>query len=329
MPDGRIIAAGSFAQYNGVNSNHVVRINIDGTRDTSFNVGTGASSNILAMTLQPDGKVILGGNLTSYNGGIANRIVRLNLDGTRDLSFNTDTGFTDALFDSVLQSDGKVIVGGAFTTYKGVTATRIARLDRELAVGDSYGGGYFAGRFSIDSVQQGYKLIMAPKAYEQQLQIKTTFTSTGTDTTTINGLSRSNDMNTAEFPAASYCRGLNIGGFTDWYLPSRDELEILYRNFKPGTNTNGVGTHDSHAWGTNTNSMPPGIAYTAINPTQTQLSIFKAGESQALTSGRYWSSSRSVSQPAYCWNQTEDGSQFWGQWPTDSFYVRPVRRELE
>ena len=199
------------------------------------------------------------------------------------------------------------------------------------AIGTAYASGYYAGRFTIDGGATTYKLIVSPKANEQSLQIKTTFTDTGTNTTTIDGFARSNEMNTSEFPAASYCRGLTVGGYTDWYLPSRDELEILYRNLKPGVNSNNINTRqtDSLGHGTNTNSIPAGSAYTTSNPGQTPVDLFKAGGAQVLAASTYWSSSRAVTQPAYCWNQSIDGAQSWGTHPTTSYNVRPVRRELE
>jgi hypothetical protein len=201
----------------------------------------------------------------------------------------------------------------------------------QLAIGSVYGGGYYAGQFSIAGTTN-YKLIVSPVANEQSLQIKTTFSDTGTNTTTIDGFARSNEMNTVEFPAASYCRGLTVGGFTDWYLPARDELEMLYRNFKPTTGTNSVSTFDGQAFGTNTNSIPTGSAYTSNNPGQTSVDLFKSesGAQAFITPGAYWSSSRSVSQPAYCWTQNFfDGSQFWSAWPTVVNRVRPVRREID
>jgi hypothetical protein len=199
-----------------------------------------------------------------------------------------------------------------------------------IKIGAAYGGGYFAGRFTMDGGVTTYKLIVAPKAYETTRQIKTTFTGTGNITTVIDGFARSNEMNTAEYPAASYCRGLNIAGYTDWYLPARDELEILYRNLKNTTTDNSPGTYDGKEYGTNTNSIPVGTAYTSSDPSQTQIELFKHPTgSEAFAVGFYWSSSRALTQPAYIWYQAFNlGIQGWGSYPTESFNVRPVRREL-
>ena len=63
-----------------------------GTLDLSFNPGTGASNNVWTTSIQSDGKIIIGGNFTSYNGTARDRIARLNDDGTLDGSFNPGTG---------------------------------------------------------------------------------------------------------------------------------------------------------------------------------------------------------------------------------------------
>jgi uncharacterized delta-60 repeat protein len=93
-----------------------------------LNTGTGFDSLVETTVLQPDGKILVGGFFTQYNGVTQTRIVRLNSDGARDTGFSTGTLFNIAVRTIALQSDGKVLVGGEFTTYQGSTQTRIARL---------------------------------------------------------------------------------------------------------------------------------------------------------------------------------------------------------
>ena len=60
-----------------------------GDIDPAFNAGgSGADSAVYALAVQPDGKIVIGGDFTSYNGGGAKRVIRLNADGTRDTNFN-------------------------------------------------------------------------------------------------------------------------------------------------------------------------------------------------------------------------------------------------
>ncbi|MES2812326.1 MAG: T9SS type A sorting domain-containing protein [Bacteroidota bacterium] len=129
--DGKIVIAGSFMSYNGLNGNRIIRLNNDGTKDTSFNSGTGFNNTVYAMTTQSDGKIVIGGDFTSYNGLIENRIIRLNTDGTKDTSFNIGTGFNNIVYAITTQSDGEIVVGGKFTSYNGLTENRIIRLNTD------------------------------------------------------------------------------------------------------------------------------------------------------------------------------------------------------
>ena len=133
--DGKILLGGTFTTFNGVTVNRIVRLNADGTRDTAFttNTGTGANNTVYTIAVQPDGKILVGGQFTTFNGVTANRIVRLNADGTRDTAFttNTGTGANKTVYTIAVQPDGKILVGGQFTTFSGVTVNRIARLNAD------------------------------------------------------------------------------------------------------------------------------------------------------------------------------------------------------
>lgn len=129
--DGKILVGGNFTIYNGVTINRIVRLNIDGTIDSTFNCGSGANGNINAIKLQTDGKIIIVGEFTIFNGFSKNRIVRLNLDGSLDTTFNITTGANNRIFSCILQSDGKIIIGGSFTTFNSINCKRIARLNSD------------------------------------------------------------------------------------------------------------------------------------------------------------------------------------------------------
>jgi uncharacterized delta-60 repeat protein len=134
QPDGKIIIGGGFTTFNGVTVNRIVRLNSDGTIDTTFATNTGTAFNGFAFSIaiQSDGKLVIGGDFTSFNGATGvNRIVRLNSDGTRDTSFttNTCTGFDNQVLSVAVQSDGKIVCGGSFFTFNGATVRGIARLN--------------------------------------------------------------------------------------------------------------------------------------------------------------------------------------------------------
>jgi uncharacterized delta-60 repeat protein len=126
--DGKIIVGGNFANYNGTARNNIARLNADGTLDTSFNPGTGANDDVETISLQSDGKIIIGGHFFSYNGTARKKIARLNTDGTLDAGFNPGTGADWIIYSSTIQPDGKIIIGGVFTSYNGIGRNRIARL---------------------------------------------------------------------------------------------------------------------------------------------------------------------------------------------------------
>ncbi len=111
QPDGKLIVAGLFTSANSTLVNNISRLNADGSVDTSFNSGLGANAPIYSLLIQPDGKVIAGGEFTKFNEQVRNHLVRLNPDGSVDSTFNASTGVVHSL---ALQSDSRILVGGNF-----------------------------------------------------------------------------------------------------------------------------------------------------------------------------------------------------------------------
>ncbi len=105
------------------------------TRDAEYttNAGSGANAVISAMAVQSDGDILYGGNFTTWNGATANRVVRLNSNGTTDTDFLTNLGIgaNNSTYDFAVQSDGKIVVGGSFTSWNGVTTNRVVRLNAD------------------------------------------------------------------------------------------------------------------------------------------------------------------------------------------------------
>jgi uncharacterized delta-60 repeat protein len=127
--DGKIIVGGWFTLYNTSVVNHIVRLNADGSMDSSFNTGSGADNDVNAISVQPDGKVLVVGSFSTFNGVSRNRIARLNADGSLDNSFNPGSGANNSVSAIALQIDGKVLIGGYFSAYNGVSRNFIARLN--------------------------------------------------------------------------------------------------------------------------------------------------------------------------------------------------------
>jgi uncharacterized delta-60 repeat protein len=124
----KIYVGGFFSSYSGSSQNGLVRLNTDGTKDTSFNVGTGFNSGVESLIIDASGSLIVGGSFTSYSGSGQNGLVKLNTNGTKDTTFDIGTGFDAGVQSLVTQSDGKIVAGGSFTTYKGSSQNRLIRL---------------------------------------------------------------------------------------------------------------------------------------------------------------------------------------------------------
>ena len=147
--DGKIVAIGAFTTYSGSSSPGIVRINTDGTRDTTFNVGVGFTGTPNAIAMQSDGKFIVIGSMTNYSGSSITRIVRINTDGTRDLTYNSGTGLSNTSYAIAIQSDNETIVGGDFTSYSGSSVNRLVKIntdgtrDLSFSPGNTTNGGIF------------------------------------------------------------------------------------------------------------------------------------------------------------------------------------------
>lgn len=128
----KIYLGGIFTTYNGVTSNYIVRLNVDGSLDTTFSIGAGFNAQVAAIALDTSGNVYVGGAFTTYSGVTANRIVKLLSNGTKDTSFDNSTGFNSGRVDAiVIDSNGKLYVSGSFTSYKGTAANRIIHLNTD------------------------------------------------------------------------------------------------------------------------------------------------------------------------------------------------------
>lgn len=151
LPDGKIIIGGSF-NITGSNSVSIVRLNANGTIDTAFKTGTGANSTVNDLELLSNGKVIVSGEFTMFNKEVANSILLLNSDGSRDSSFNNITSGLDGGIKALtVLGDDKIIVAGAFNSYNGKTAESFLRLNSDGSRDESltFGG---LGAFSYGSV---------------------------------------------------------------------------------------------------------------------------------------------------------------------------------
>jgi uncharacterized delta-60 repeat protein len=140
--DGKVVMTGVFSSYDGVPHNNVLRLNPDGTVDSSFDVQTDRSTR--ALLIQPDGKILIAGFFGEVNGVPRPRIARLNSDGTIDLSFNPGTGPDQYYIRALVQdSAGNIYVGGEFSAFNGIPRVGLVKLSPTGAVDPAFnpGGG--------------------------------------------------------------------------------------------------------------------------------------------------------------------------------------------
>jgi uncharacterized delta-60 repeat protein len=107
--------------------------------DPTFNIGSGANGIVEQVLQQPDGKILICGNFTSFNGQDKGYVARLNGDGSVDQSFTAGPGYWTR--HMALQPDGKIVIGGFFTTVEGVKRNRIARLNENGSLDTSFNPG--------------------------------------------------------------------------------------------------------------------------------------------------------------------------------------------
>jgi uncharacterized delta-60 repeat protein len=136
----KFIINGDFTHYQGLTCGGVCKINLDGLPDIEFinNIGVGLTGgNKRGLCLQSDGKILVGGQFDYFNGLTYSRLIRLNVDGTVDSAFNENLpmfGGPSALYEILQQPDGKILVGGNWETYQGLTVS--SGIIRLLSNGD-------------------------------------------------------------------------------------------------------------------------------------------------------------------------------------------------
>jgi hypothetical protein len=212
-----------------------------------------------------------------------------------------------------------------------------------------------SGTFTDWSIMSRYRVVVAPKASGENasVTIKNANTALPTACRTLNeGMLATQAMRDADtstvYPAAHWARALNIDGWTDWYIPARDELELCWRNLKPVTNNNYVtadrrtGQQYSYAnngafgdtantHGTNNNSSPQGVAYTTTVPAQTAATAFITSGAETFGfTGDYYRTCTEYSDSfvwvQYWWSTAPGGQDYASK--NAIYKVRVVRRSI-
>ncbi|MNF56114.1 hypothetical protein D3C84_375940 [compost metagenome] len=188
------------------------------------------------------------------------------------------------------------------------------------AIGTQYGGGFVTGIIAENGQQ--YLVITAPAAFELKGKLGTYGEDIEGARSHTDGRANTEALAAAGSELAQQVLALDIGGFTDWAIPARDQQELQYRHFKPSDRENYASFRD----GDNPSSVPAGYPYTEAAPAQTALDVFRAGGAEAFAEAWYWSSTQYSANLAYNMGFSDGGQSYRGK--SHEARVRPVRREL-
>ncbi len=132
--DNKILVGTTCTSFNGVTISGILRLNPDGSLDTSFAPPSGITY-VEKIIIQPDDKIIIIGDLGQYKS-----IARLNIDGSLDSTFNTglNTDSNASIHSAVIQSDGKIIIAGTFNSFNGIARNKLARINSDGSLDDSF-----------------------------------------------------------------------------------------------------------------------------------------------------------------------------------------------
>ncbi len=126
QPDGKIIIGGSqFFVTAGVSPFALARLNVDGSLDSTFNIGVGLNTggSVAQLVLQPDGRVIVSGTFQTINNVVRSNLARLNSDGSVDTTFTPAASASSNPNPGLsLQADGKILL---------LSGTRLLRLNSD------------------------------------------------------------------------------------------------------------------------------------------------------------------------------------------------------
>ena len=172
---------------------------------------------------------------------------------------------------------------------------------KEISVilGTAMGGGFYAGHINVGN--ETFALILAPKAEGEhpRTQWNDNYDNIEGAKHYDDGLANTDAMAEAGGELAKWARDLRIAGHDDWYLPSQDELEIIYRNLKPTTRENSCYARS----GINLSAIDPTRPYTPKFPLQTQAELFQEGGVEAFEADWYWTSTQHAADADCAWCQ--------------------------
>jgi hypothetical protein len=194
-----------------------------------------------------------------------------------------------------------------------------------LIIGQAFEGGFFAGQIGVSGTAT-HNLVVAPLSSGQTTNVwKNANTTTPGADSDIDGPQNTADMvadgNSTVYPCAHFCNDAVIGGFSDWYMPAKNELEVCYFNLKPTTTSNFLTS------GINPNAVPARASnYTAGTPAQTSAAAFQTGGAEPFDAQIYWCSTELAAATARNQGFSNGAQSIYDTYKNVSRRVRAIRR---
>lgn len=140
-PGGGVILGGRFTSIQGVAALRVARVNLAGVVDTTFDARTAADGEVHALVVDAKGRVVIGGRFGRVGGQVRGGVARLDDRGTLDAGFAAGAGANGAVLAVAEGSEGRVYVGGEFTSFHGRPAGRVVRLTESGGLDEDFAAG--------------------------------------------------------------------------------------------------------------------------------------------------------------------------------------------
>lgn len=177
---GSLYAGGAFTTFGTSSAGRIIKLDkLTGQLDTTFNTNSGTGFNNRVYNVHPttNNQIICAGQFNGYNGDSVNRICKLNLDGTIDSTFATNigTGFNNIVYGADVQSDGKIVCVGEFTSFNGTLTRYVARINSDGTLDTTFatnvGNAFGQRRPSFVKIQPDGKILISYQnlfAYQEQ-----------------------------------------------------------------------------------------------------------------------------------------------------------------
>lgn len=156
LPDGKILVGGAFSTVRvgttTIQSRCLVRLNEDGTIDQSFTSPMSSPADVYNAHVDGSSKITVGGLFTRVEGASITALVRLNADGSVDPGFMGRIVNRSIIFTTLLEPDGKIMLGGGFDTLNASGRNRVGRIHADGLVDETFNPDPSVNSVTIDAI---------------------------------------------------------------------------------------------------------------------------------------------------------------------------------